>query len=89
METNIEIGNEHYLVEDGSQLHGMIQGVNYIMSYYEDLHGWKLTQDEVFNALLDVMQIERLQRHDQDFNNVDSYVREQVFELIRRDRDNI
>tara|TARA_R100001510_G_C7463404_1_gene82939 strand:- start:68 stop:337 length:270 start_codon:yes stop_codon:yes gene_type:complete len=89
METNIEIGNEHYLVEDGSQLHGMIQGVNYIISYYEDLHGWKLTQDEVFNALLDVMQIERLQRHDQDFNNVDSYVREQVFELIRRDRDNI
>ena len=46
METNIEIGNEHYLVEDGSQLHGMIQGVNYIISYYEDLHGWKLTQDE-------------------------------------------
>tara|TARA_B100000900_G_C20078609_1_gene513051 strand:+ start:226 stop:495 length:270 start_codon:yes stop_codon:yes gene_type:complete len=89
METNIEIGNEHYLVEDGSQLHGMIQGVNYIISYYEDLHGWKLTQDEVFNALLDVIQIERLQRHDQDFNNVDSYVREQVFELIRRDRDNI
>jgi len=38
--------------------------------------------------LLDVIQIERLQRHDQDFNNVDSYVREQVFELIRRDRDN-
>ena len=62
METNIEIGNEHYLVEDGSQLHGMIQGVNYIISYYEDLHGWKLTQDEVFNALLDVIQIERLQR---------------------------
>ena len=46
METNIEIGNEHYLVEEGSQLHGLIQGVNY------------------------------------------SYVREQVFELIRRDRDN-
>ena len=88
METNIEIGNEHYLVEDGSQLHGLIQGVNYIVSYYQDLHGWKLTQDEVFNALLDVIQIERLQRHDQDFNNVDSYVREQVFELIRRDSDN-
>ena len=88
METNIEIGNEHYLVEDGSQLHGLIQGVNYIISYYQDLHGWKLTQDEVFNALLDVIQIERLQSHDQDFNNVDSYVREQVFELIRRDRDN-
>ena len=88
METNIEIGNEHYLVEDGSQLHGLIQGVNYIISYYQDLHGWKLTQDEVFNALLDVIQIERLQRHDQDLNNVDSYVREQVFELIRRDRDN-
>ena len=32
METNIEIGNEHYLVEEGSQLHGLIQGVNYIHS---------------------------------------------------------
>ena len=88
METNIEIGNEHYLVEEGSQLHGLIQGVNYIISYYESLHGWKLKQDEVFNAILDVIQIERLQRHDQDFNNIDSYVREEVFELIRRDRDN-
>tara|TARA_B100001057_G_C22603663_1_gene853808 strand:+ start:587 stop:856 length:270 start_codon:yes stop_codon:yes gene_type:complete len=89
VETNIEIGNEHYLVEDGSQLHGLIQGVNYIVSYYQELQGIKLTQDEVFNAILDVIQIEKLQRHDQDFSNVDSFVREQVFELIRRDRDNI
>ena len=39
METNIEIGNEHYLVEEGSQLHGLIQGVNYITSYYQELQG--------------------------------------------------
>ena len=88
METNIEIGNEHYLVEEGSQLHGLIQGVNYITSYYQELQGINLTQDEVFNAILDVIQIERLQRHNQDLNNIDSFVREQVFELIRRDRDN-
>ena len=81
--------NKHKVgIEKGSQLEGLINGVDYIMNYYSELQGIKLSSDEVFNAILDVMQIERLQRHDQDFTNIDSFVREQVFELIRRDRDN-
>ena len=81
--------NKHKVpIEQGSQLEGLINGVEYIINYYDSLHGWKLSSDEVFNAILDVIQIERLQRHDQDFTNIDSFVREQVFELIRRDRDN-
>ena len=81
--------NKHKVgIEQGSQLEGLINGVEYIINYYDELHGWKLSSDEVFNAILDVIHIERLLRHDQDFTNIDSFVREQVFELIRRDRDN-
>ena len=88
-ERRSKMQNKHKVgIEQGSQLEGLINGVEYIINYYDELQGIQLSSDEVFNAILDVMQIERLQRHDQDFTNIDSFVREQVFELIRRDRDN-
>ena len=73
-------------------LKGLVDGVHYIQEFYSDKVGF--TQDRILQALIKVMEIERLRGFNDkrgvyhDFSNVDSFVREQVFELITRELDN-
>jgi len=83
METNIEIGNQHYLVQEEGQLHGLIQGVNYIMSYYKDVCGIILEEKDVLAGILAVVQIQKIKNRPEDFLSIDSFIREKVYEFIQ------
>ena len=83
METNIEIGNEHYSVQENGQLHGLIQGVNYIMSYYKDVCGITLKEEEVLTGILAIVQIQNIKNRPEDFRSIDSFIRERVYEFIQ------
>lgn len=82
--------NKSYFVTDESTgaeleiqgtLMGMVRGVNYIQDFYENDHKW--SQTEILNAVLKVAQIEKL-KWDNDFLSVDSFFREQVYEILRQ-----
>lgn len=77
-------GNKDLLV--WGDLMELVRGVNYIMEFYNDIEGF--TSDNVLRTLLKVLEIERLRGTSGSIDNIDSYVREQVFEILTRELDN-
>tara|TARA_A100001201_G_C4072955_1_gene196397 strand:- start:169 stop:474 length:306 start_codon:yes stop_codon:yes gene_type:complete len=64
----------------------LVRGVNYIMEFYNDVEGF--TSDNVLRTLLKVLEIERLRGTLGSMQNIDSFVREQVFDILTRELDN-
>lgn len=64
----------------------LVRGVNYIANFYNDIEGF--TFDNVLRTLLKVLEIERLRGTSGDIRNIDSFVREQVFDILTRELDN-
>lgn len=64
----------------------LVRGVNYIMEFYNDIEGF--TSNNVLRTLLKVLEIERLRGTSGSIQNIDSFVREQVFEILTRELDN-
>jgi hypothetical protein len=60
----------------------IVRGVNYIQEFYKDDQEW--SQTTILNAVLKVAQIEKL-KWDNDFTSVDSFFREQVYEILKQD----
>jgi hypothetical protein len=77
-------GNKDLLV--WGDLMELVRGVNYIMEFYNDIEGF--TSDNVLRTLLKVLEIERLRGTSGSIDNIDSYVREQVFDILTRELDN-
>jgi len=77
-------GNKDLLV--WGDLMELVRGVNYIMEFYNDIEGF--TSDNILRTLLKVLEIERLRGTSGSIDNIDSYVREQVFEILTRELDN-
>lgn len=77
-------GNKDLLV--WGDLMELVRGVNYIMEVYNDVEGF--TSDNVLRTLLKVLEIERLRGTSGSMQNIDSYVREQVFDILTRELDN-
>lgn len=64
----------------------LVRGVNYIANFYNDIEGF--TFDNILRTLLKVLEIERLRGTSGDIRNIDSFVREQVFDILTRELDN-
>ena len=64
----------------------LVRGVNYITDFYSNVEGF--TSDNVLRTLLKVLEIERLRGTSGDIQNIDSFVREQVFDILTRELDN-
>lgn len=77
-------GNKDLLV--WGDLMELVRGVNYIMEFYNDIEGF--TSDNILRTLLKVLEIERLRGTSGSIDNIDSYVREQVFDILTRELDN-
>ena len=77
-------GNKDLLV--WGDLMELVRGVNYIMEFYNDIEGF--TSDNVLRTLLKVLEIERLRGTSGSIDNIDSYVREQEFDILTRELDN-
>lgn len=65
------------------ELMELVRGVNYIMEFYNDIEGF--TSDNVLRTLLKVTEIERLKGNRHDFKYIDSFTREQVFDILIRE----
>ena len=83
--------NKSYFVNDDSTgeelevqgtLMEIVRGVNYIQEFYKDDHEW--SQTTILNAVLRVAQIEKL-KWNNDFTSIDSFFREQVYEILMRE----
>ena len=90
---NIEIETRHninnFKVE--GDLLSLIEGVAYIQEFYKEYEGF--TQDKILETIIKVLDIERLRgihnvRYYYNFYNIDTIVREQVFDIITRELDN-
>lgn len=77
-------GNKDLLV--WGDLMELVRGVNYIMEFYNDVEGF--TSDNILRTLLKVLEIERLRGTSGSMQNIDSFVREQVFDILTRELDN-
>lgn len=68
----------------------LIEGVAYIQNFYDEFYPEieNFTQDQVLHALLKVCEIERLRGTSGSISNIDSFVREQVFDILLREREN-
>ena len=87
IETRHNINN--FKVE--GDLLSLIEGVAYIQNFYKEYEGF--TQDKILETIIKVLDIERLRgidnkRYYYGFYNIDSFVREQVFDIITRELDN-
>ena len=82
--TDESYGNKDLLVQ--GDLMELVRGVNYIMDFYKDIEGF--TSDNVLRTLLKVLEIERLRGTAGSIQNIDSFVREQVFDILTRELDN-
>jgi hypothetical protein len=89
----IEIETRHNV--NGFKVEGdllsLIEGVAYIQNCYKEYEGF--TQDKILETIIKVLDIERLRGIDNkkyyySFYNIDSFVREQVFDIITRELDN-
>ena len=60
----------------------LVRGVNYIQEFYKDNENWD--QTTILSAVLKVAQVEKL-KWDNDFTSVDSFFREQVYEILTQD----
>ena len=87
IETRHNINN--FKVE--GDLLSLIEGVAYIQNCYKEYEGF--TQDKILETIIKVLDIERLRgihnvRYYYNFYNIDTIVREQVFDIITRELDN-
>lgn len=87
IKTNYDLSN--FKVE--GDLLSLIEGVAYIQNFYKEYKGF--TQDKILETIIKVLDIERLRGIDNEeyyysFYNIDSFVREQVFDIITRELDN-
>ena len=87
IETRHNINN--FKVE--GDLLSLIEGVAYIQQAYKEYEGF--TQDKILETIIKVLDIERLRgihnvRYYYNFYNIDTIVREQVFDIITRELDN-
>lgn len=65
----------------------LIEGVAYIQNFYQEDYDEPFSQNQILNALLRVLEIERLRGTLGNINNIDSFVREQVHDILLRDRE--
>ena len=89
LEIEVNTDLEDFKVE--GDLLSLIEGVAYIQEVYKEYEGF--TQDKILETIIKVLDIERLRgidnkRYYYDFYNIDSFVREQVFDIITRELDN-
>ena len=89
LEIKLNTNVEDFEVE--SDLLSLITGVAYIQNFYKEYEGF--TQDKILETIIKVLDIERLRgidnkRYYYSFYNIDSFVREQVFDIITRELDN-
>ena len=89
LEIKLNTNVEDFEVE--GDLLSLITGVAYIQNFYKEYEGF--TQDKILETIIKVLDIERLRgidnkRYYYDFYNIDSFVREQVFDIITRELDN-
>ena len=89
LEIEVNTDLEDFKVE--GDLLSLIEGVAYIQEVYKEYEGF--TQDKILETIIKVLDIERLRGIDNktyyySFYNIDSFVREQVFDIITRELDN-
>ena len=89
LEIKLNTNVEDFEVE--GDLLSLITGVAYIQNFYKEYEGF--TQDKILETIIKVLDIERLRGIDNEeyyysFYNIDSFVREQVFDIITRELDN-
>ena len=89
LEIEVNTDLEDFKVE--RDLLSLIEGVAYIQEVYKEYEGF--TQDKILETIIKVLDIERLRgidnkRYYYGFYNIDSFVREQVFDIITRELDN-
>ena len=89
LEIKLNTNVEDFEVE--GDLLSLITGVAYIQNFYKEYEGF--TQDKILETIIKVLDIERLRgidnkRYYYGFYNTDSFVREQVFDIITRELDN-
>jgi len=65
------------------ELLNLVEGVNYIENVYYDQKGF--TQDNILKAVFKVLEIERLRGIWDGTYNIDSFIRENVFDIISRE----
>jgi|TARA_B100000902_G_C26963485_1_gene741691 hypothetical protein len=87
--------NKSYFVTDDStgeeleiqgELMELVRGVNYVMNFYKDTEGF--TSDSVLKTIIKVLEIERLRGIGDNSFSVDSFIRENVFDILTRELDN-
>ena len=65
------------------ELLNLVEGVNYIENAYYDQEGF--TQDNILKAVFKVLEIERLRGIWDGTYNIDTFIRENVFDIISRE----
>ena len=79
-----DYGNEELIVQ--GDLMELVRGVNYIMRFYNDIEG--MTSDNILKTIIKVLEIERLRGIGDNSFSVDSFIRENVFDILTRELDN-
>ena len=79
-----DYGNEELIVQ--GELMELVRGVNYIMRFYDDIEG--MTSDNILKTIIKVFEIERLRGIGDNSFSVDSFIRENVFDILTRELDN-
>ena len=86
-----------------SELELLTGGVEYILEFYKDKQlltkqeietttsngeAEIIARNKILHAIIKVIQIQNLRGFDQGFDCIDSFVREEVFDIITRELDN-
>ena len=86
-----------------NELEELNEGVEYILEFYKDKQlltkqeietttsngeAGIIARNKILHAIIKVIQIQNLRGFDQGFYNIDSFVREEVFDIITRELDN-
>ena len=86
-----------------NELEELNEGVEYILEFYKDKQlltkqevetttsngeAEIIARNKILHAIIKVIQIQNLRGFDQGFYNIDSFVREVVFDIITRELDN-
>lgn len=79
-----DYGNRQLIVQ--GELMELVRGVNYIMRFYEDIEG--MTSDNILKTIIKVLEIERLRGIGDNSFSVDSFIRENVYDILMRELDN-
>ena len=79
-----DYGNEKLIVQ--GELMELVRGVNYILNFYGEIEG--MTSDNILKTIIKVLEIERLRGIGDNSFSVDSFIRENVFDILTRELDN-